>query len=159
MDLIYKQEVSNCFKSSLFLPRELAQKEKLQIYHKYWVPYFNQVFKLNYIDTYHNITYYFLENKEGTQVYTYPITDEFYEFMIDRNNLNTVNLINSDKPYYGYEIRNWFYRHRMESKYQYYARFVCYKSKHCINDNKLYKISGTLEHDVYKDCKIVSIRK
>lgn len=137
------------------MPRRLIKNEKLELDHRYWLPDFGQVFSLTSIDKIDDIEYYFLSNKEGTQVYTHPITEkDFYEFVPDDSFLCAKNIINNNVYYKGYEIKFWFYWRSNEDKYKNFRPFIEINGKRLIEDNMSYKVYATFENKIFKDCLI-----
>lgn len=154
---VYPERMLTNLKNVKYIPRDLEAGEHLRLYHKYWIPYFNQVYKLRYIEEIDGVEYYYLENRDGTQLYTYPIGEAIKEFTYDRKDLNTCDVINDNRKYYGYEIKYWFH-FRIHKIYKNFGIYVDMNSQYCIADNKIYKVKAVLENDVYKDCKIIAIK-
>mgnify|MGYP003405529749 CR=1 FL=1 len=88
-----------------------------------------------------NIQYYiyFIKYNNGKLfgVISHPITDTIYELLHDYDEIEKVNLINSNKSYSGAEIKFWFVINNINFKDQKYDGFLSFlnaNSKNIISE-------------------------
>lgn len=153
---VYPKELeAHCKFNSKYIPRSINRNEELNLYHKYWVKDLKEIFKVTKIEEYFKNQYYYLEGRNTNQLYTFPLVEnEFYEIMINDNDILHQDIINSNESYKGYLIKYWFFK-KSSKKYKEFEKYISYTSDHSIDDNKSYKIEATKIKNSYHNCKII----
>ncbi len=142
--LIYSEKLQDIIISLKSIPRPIRKNEHLKLYHKYWIPSFDCVVKIEHIDKIMGVEYYFLKYKNKfSACITYPLNEDgIYELLHEPNKLKN-DIINSDKVYSGAEIKYWFIVNNIDlssSKYKGYWPYLNPKSDSVLIDYKKYKV-------------------
>lgn len=153
---IYPKELESCIRfNTKYIPRLIDHREYLVLFKRYWIKEVNGIYKLTKIEEYFRNYYYYLEGKDSSQLYTYPLDDNmFYEMVVNTDDILTQNIINNDTEYKGYEIKYWFYK-KWNKKYKDYEKFLSVDSPNKIDDNKDYKVYGIIIKGRYQNCKMI----
>lgn len=136
-----------------YIPRKITNKEHLKMYHRYFDVVENHSFKVEKIYFVENTEYYDIKLPDKMfGVISFPLTQNIYELIPDKNNIISKNIINENKSYKGYEIRYWFYINRSNLNIKEYDKFISFidpSSKGCISDNKRYFVGIKNDGFVY----------
>lgn len=79
----------------------------------------------------------------------------------DYSKIYETDIINSGRDFSGAEIIYWFFMNKINcfnTKYNGFWKFVDNYSDYRISDYSRYKIIGSLENDIYKNCKILRVK-
>lgn len=140
---IYPNPLVDIIKQHRYIPRKLREGEKLRANHRYWLPYYNGIIKIQEVTKINEIDYYFLtfDNKFNAAI---PCPLEVvggYELLYNFNNIDLVDMINDHKSYTGAEIKFWFVIKNIDLNDGKYAGFWSYldpRSGNTLIDNKRY---------------------
>ena len=140
--VVYPDELEKEIIKNKYIPRKCRELEHLKLYHRYYTTRYG-VFKVENIESIKGIEYYFIKYNNGKLfgVISHPITDTIYELLHDYDEIEKVNLINSNKSYSGAEIKFWFVINNINFKDQKYDGFLSFlnaNSKNIISDSKYY---------------------
>ena len=103
--VVYPDELEKEIIKNKYIPRKCRELEHLKLYHRYYTTIYG-VFKVENIESIKGIEYYFIKYNNGKLfgVISHPITDTIYELLHDYDEIEKVNLINSNNIYSGAEI-------------------------------------------------------
>lgn len=140
--VVYPDKLKKEILKNKYIPRRCRELEHLKLYHRYYSTVYG-VFKVENIESIDGRDYYFIKyhNSKLFAAISYPITDTIYELLHDYDEIEKVDLINSDKSYTGAEIKFWFVANCIDfkdSNYDGYLSFLNANSKNIISDNKYY---------------------
>lgn len=143
MKHIYPKELEKEIIKSKYIPRKFQRNERMKLYHKYWVPLYEGVVKVDDIMMIDNVEYYFIKySNKMVGCTTYPLYyNDAYELLHNYDSIEKDQIINSNKSYSGAEIKFWFILNRINfdnSKYKGFWPFVNPYSMNVIADNKYY---------------------
>ena len=147
---IYPEHLEQIILKTKYIPRKIKNKERLKIYHKYWIPELKGLIKVIDIFYIGDIEYYvILYNKSLTCCLSYPIEyKDSYELLHNHDNIEKQNIINSNKPYTGAEIKYWLvynkntFNYIKYSKYLIDEKYLLDNHKYLITDNKIIEVYG-----------------
>lgn len=107
---IYPPKLIDEILKSKLIPRKCKKDEKLKLYHKYWIPDYKEVIKVEEIMTINDAEYYIIRYNGMSGIIPHPVRsfDNIYELLHNYNQLQNDSIINSDKRYTGAEIKFWF---------------------------------------------------
>lgn len=160
---IYEPDIVRFITGTRLIPRKIKSSKEIRRYGKYIsLQQATEGFKIEEIIEIGNDLYYQIRFLTSGRQAVVPYEDTFiyYELFQDKNDLkSTPTIINTDIPYYGSEIKYWFFIHNydLSSNKFYNFKSLIIDSKHMIADNKLYCLYGTYleSKDKYVDCKVV----
>jgi hypothetical protein len=142
---IFPKPLIDIIKQHRYIPRKLRSDEKLKANHRYWLPYYNGIIKIQEITKINNIDYYFLtfDNKFNAAI-PYPLeVMGGYELLYNFNNIELMNMIDDGNYYTGAEIKFWFVIKNIDLNKGKYSGFWSYldpRSGNTLIDNKKYKL-------------------
>lgn len=149
-----------------YIPRKLSVNETLKVFHRYYIPDEDSMFKVLDQTTIDNFLYYEIrDSKDHYAFICSPNEDtEIYEmYKTDKYNIKEIdNIINNREAYMGYEILYWFYYKNIDLNSEKYKKFNSYidiNSLNSINPNKLYIIYAKEDNGIYYDIKFVNKRR
>lgn len=150
--------------SNNYIPKRINKNDRLKLYRKYWTSFNDLFFKVMNIYDVNGVEYYSVKYKDMLNgEISYPISDDnIYELLIDRKQLDKINIINDNTAYSGADIKYWFFIHNIDldsPKYKNFAQFIYPNSNSCISDSKYYKLFTNYINNVYVDCKIKSVKQ
>lgn len=159
MKNIYSLELEKYIKKYKVIPRKIKSNERLKLYHKYWLPYYDGPCKVLDIFNIGPVEYYFIRfSNRYTAINSYPIK-EGYELFNDYDNLYSKNIINDNNSYTGAEIKYWFTINKTnitKNAYKNYYTYLDPSSNKLLSDNKYYKV---LHDNTYKQKYIIMTDK
>lgn len=140
---IYSEALEEEIIKTRYIPRRIKKNEKLKVFHKYWMPEFGGTVKVNNIEYYDGITYYFLRFAKNMMAnISHPIGSEnVYELLHNYDEIENDNIINSSKSYSGAEIKFWFIANKIDFSNPLYEGFLSFlqdESLNVVSDNKFY---------------------
>ena len=144
---------------TVYIPKKLDREHRyLKIYKKYYSEELNVDYYFKVLDNYKINNNIYSEITFSYSLYwciPNPIeVENIYELSFDiRNVMKEKDLVNSNKSYFGYEIKYWFFKN-YKNKYKEFKEYVEDDSKKCINNYNKYILSGTLKSGKYINCKI-----
>lgn len=140
------------FTSKGTIPKLIKPDEQLTVHRRYYFPDFNQKFKcLSIEESPEGFIFYYLWGEQQYQyVLPHPISYPCYKFVTDKCDILNQDIINDRHIYYGYQIRWWFYRHRINSSY---VNFINRLGQ--LEDDSSYMVSGVLQNSKYVNCAFV----
>ena len=140
---IFPEEITYIINKKGLIPKPLKYT-KLRLHHKYFFPEFKGVVKVDEILNVNNAEYYMIRYSSN-MVACIPSLDRKhldgrYELVKDTNQLAEENIINSNTPYYGYEIKFWFVKNQIDFHKIKYKEFYKYftDKEFMIEDGKRY---------------------
>jgi hypothetical protein len=152
---IYGDNIIKIIKEDKLIPRRLKYKEKLKLYHKYYIEEYGLV-KVTEVFMIDNTEYYTISFDNKIACISYPIDNKNnFELLIDYDKIYKDNLINCDRLYTGSEIRYWFIRNNIldHKPYQGFIDYLKYEGRKSIIDNCKYKVIYNKKDKITK-CKI-----
>lgn len=143
-----------------YIPRKIKSNENLKIYKRYWDAFSDTYYKIEKIYNVEDVEYYsvkYLDSMFGE--ISFPVDFDYtYELMVDKNNLDKIDIINNKISYSGAEIKYWFFINNIDLGSEIYNKFWPFidpNSKSVISDDKYYFIFATLnKKGQYRDCKV-----
>ena len=153
---IYKSNLEAYIQSSRSIPRKMRDGERLKIYHKYWLDSYGAV-KVHDIFMEKGTEYYVVKHADRMTSYIPHPVESIYSFELLYNTQDFVesyDVINSNKPYTGSEIRFWFFINNLLDKYPNVMDYLSYTGKYRILDSRVYTVrkknNGSIEIKEYK---------
>ena len=142
--VVYPGELEKEIIKNKYIPRKCRELEHLKLYHRYYTTIYG-VFKVENIESIKGIEYYFIKYNNGKLfgVISHPITDTIYELLHDYDEIEKVNLINSNKSYSGAEIKFWFVINKINfdnPNYKGFYQFLDPLSNNLLVDTKYYYV-------------------
>ena len=142
---IYPPKLESYIRRNKYIPRKIRENEHLKLYHKYWLEDYDDVIKIDEIFEVNKTKYYTIKYKTMTGCISDPVSKLTYELLHNKENLEKLNIINSDISYTGAEIKYWFIINNINiesgSKYSGFWSFLNPASKNLLIDNKFYFVS------------------
>lgn len=163
MTEIYPKQLSNFIKENHLIPKKIKYVQDIKQYGKYIsIQQSTDGFKVEEIIEVNEDIYYQVRFLESGRQAVIPYESKFtyYELFQDRSKIRKLpNIINSNKPYFGSEIKYWFFINNIDlnsKKYNCFKSLIC-KSDYTISDRKLYYLKADYYpiSDEYTDCKAV----
>ena len=160
---IYPKDLVDLIKKFKLIPKLVRSSKDIRRYSKYIsLQQSNEPFKIEEVIPLDNDVYYQIRFLSTGRQAVVPYEDNFsyYELHQDRSNISKLpTIINTEVPYFGSEIKYWFFINNIDLSSNKFCNFksLITDSKHYIADNKLYYLLGTylpLE-DRYVDCKAI----
>ena len=162
MTRIYPKELAEYVLKHHLIPKKVKHMEDIKVFRKYIsIQQSNDAFKIEDIIEVNEQLYYqirFLStNRQAVVPYEPKFT--YYELYQDKSKLYKVpNIINTNTPYFGSEIKYWFFINNIDLDSDKYINFkgLVTKSDFMISDRKVYYLKAEylpLE-DKYIDCKV-----
>ena len=150
---IFPEELEYIIKKKGFIPRRVTNA-RLKPKHKYYIPEYKGIVKVEDIISISNINYYIITYGNGMNGCT-SAQMTGYELLKDYYHIADKNIINSDQSYYGYEIRFWFVKNQIDIhkiKYKGFYKYFTDKD-YIISDFKRYILTCERK-DGSRECKI-----
>lgn len=160
---IYPKELGTYIKKTRYIPKQVKYLDDIKKYSKYiYLEACNDGFKVEDIIEVDDQIYYQVRLLDNSRQAVIPYDESFhyYELLTDKEHIIDVdNIINTDIPYYGSEIKYWFFIHNIDLKTGKYHNFkpLVTKSNITISDRKLYFLYADYSHldNEYTNCKAV----
>lgn len=153
---IYPLKLQEYIKENKVIPRKIRKNEHLKIFHKYWLGDYNCVVKINDIFTVKGVEYYIIKFGNFYACIDHPINYKYcYEILHNKDNIENINIINSDKCFTGAEIKYWFLINNIDFNDDLYYGFWSFlnpNSNNLLVDNKYYKV--LYDNSKRKKCQI-----
>ena len=165
--LIYPKELCAYIDKTGYIPKKVKFLDDIRKFSKYiYLEACNDGFKVEDIIDVDNQIYYQIRLLDNSRQAVIPYDESFhyYELLTDKENIiNIDNIINTDIPYYGSEIKYWFYTHKIDLKSGKYSGFkpLVTKSNVMISDRKIYFLYADYSNidNEYINCRAVLFRK
>ena len=154
---IYPPKLEEYIRKNKYIPRKVRDNEHLKLYHRYWLEDYNEVVKVDDIFMVRCIEYYSIRCKSMVSCIPAPVPKYTYELLHNKECIEKVDLINSEKSYTGAEIKYWFLMNNIDlesgSQYAGFWSFLNPCSKNLLIDNKFYYVSYNIERK--QKCQII----
>ena len=105
---IYPPKLEEYIRKNKYIPRKVRDNEHLKLYHRYWLEDYNEVVKVDDIFTVRCVEHYSIRCKSMVSCIPAPVPKYTYELLHNKEHIEKVDLINSEKSYTGAEIKYWF---------------------------------------------------
>ena len=157
---LYPKELGIFARKFKLIPSLVKSKSEIRKYGKYMsVQQATEGFKVEDIIEVNDDIYYQIRFLSSGRQAVVPYEDKFtyYTLFNDINNIRRLpTIINTDKAYFGSEIKYWFFINNIDLNSEKFINFksLIMDSKHFIADNKMYYLKGNylpLE-DKYVSC-------
>ncbi len=166
-NLIYPKELGNIVKEYNCIPRLIKKVDEIKRSSKYFCQEnSNEPFKIEEVIEVNNQIYYQIKLISSYKQAVIPYEEKFtyYELFPDRSNIKQLkNIINNGKPYYGSEIKYWFYINNIDLDCEKYNEFkdIITESGMTISDKKIYflKASYVNSKDIFIKCRAVQAKR
>lgn len=160
---IYEPDLEIFIKDTNLIPKKIKHIRDIRRYGKYIsLQQSTEGFKIEDIIEVDEDIYYQIKFLLSGRQAVVPYEDNFtyYELIPDRNEIKSLpTIINTNVPYYGSEIKYWFYKNDIDllSDKFYNFKSLLVDSKHIISDNKLYYLLATYLplKDKFVDCRAI----
>ena len=160
---IYPTDLAKFVDTSKYIPRKIKSSKDIKKYSRYIsLEQATDGFKIEDIieiddDIYYQVRF-LLTGRQA--VIPYEETFTYYELIPDKTSIRKLpTIINSNEPYFGSEIKYWFFINNinLDSDKYYNFKSLITESKHMISDNKLYYMLATYLplKDKFVDCRAV----
>lgn len=149
---IYNKELEEVIFEYGYIPRAFKPKERLKIYHKYWIPAFKGMVKVIDVLFIEDTEYYIFkyDNLKLDCCLSYPVYYEgIYELLHNYGELENENIINSGISYTGAEIRYWVVKNHINCKEL--EEYLKLDTPLSIIDNKKYFLNKTDKYEIKED--------
>ena len=154
---IYPPKLEEYIRKNKYIPRKVRDNEHLKLYHRYWLEDYNEVVKVDDIFIVRCVEYYSIRCKSMVSCIPAPVPKYTYELLHNKECIEKVDLINSEKSYTGAEIKYWFLMNNIDlefgSQYAGFWSFLNPCSKNLLIDNKFYYVSYNIERK--QKCQII----
>ena len=154
---IYPPKLEEYIRKNKYIPRKVRDNEHLKLYHRYWLEDYNEVVKVDDIFITRSIEYYSIICKSMVSCISAPVPKYTYELLHNKECIEKVDLINSEKSYTGAEIKYWFLMNNIDlefgSQYAGFWSFLNPCSKNLLIDNKFYYVSYNIERR--QKCQVI----
>ena len=154
---IYPPKLEEYIRKNKYIPRKVRDNEHLKLYHRYWLEDYNEVVKVDDIFITRSIEYYSIICKSMVSCIPAPVPKYTYELLHNKECIEKVDLINSEKSYTGAEIKYWFLMNNIDlesgSQYSGFWSFLNPCSNNLLIDNKFYYVSYNIERR--QKCQII----
>lgn len=154
---IYPPKLEEYIRKNKYIPRKVRDNEHLKLYHRYWLEDYNEVVKVDDIFITRSIEYYSIICKSMVSCIPAPVPKYTYELLHNKERIEKVDLINSEKSYTGAEIKYWFLMNNIDlefgSQYAGFWSFLNPYSKTLLIDNKFYYVSYNVERK--QKCQVI----
>ena len=164
---IYNKDLAKFVSDYNFIPKKVKSGKDIRRYGRYIaLEQSTDGFKIDEIIAVNDDIYYQIKFLSTGRQAVIPFEESFtyYELHPDKTNIRDLQtIINTGIPYYGSEIRYWFFINKINLSSDKFSNFksLLIDSKHTIADNKLYCLEGTYLplKDKYIDCKAILYSK
>ena len=154
---IYPPKLEEYIRKNKYIPRKVKDNEHLKLYHRYWIEDYNEVVKVDDIFITRYVEYYSIRCKSMVSCIPAPVPKYTYELLHNKEHIEKVDLINSEKSYTGAEIKYWFLINNIDLEFgRQYAGFWSFLnpcSKNLLIDNKFYYVSYNIERR--QKCQVI----
>ena len=154
---IYPPKLEEYIRKNKYIPRKVRDNEHLKLYHRYWLEDYNEVVKVDDIFIVRCVEYYSIRCKSMVSCISAPVPKYTYELLHNKEGIEKVDLINSEKSYTGAEIKYWFLMNNIDlesgSQYAGFWSFLNPCSKNLLIDNKFYYVSYNTERR--QKCQVI----
>ena len=154
---IYPPKLEEYIRKNKYIPRKVRDNEHLKLYHRYWLEDYNEVVKVDDIFIVRCVEYYSIRCKSMVSCIPAPVPKYTYELLHNKEHIEKVDLINSEKSYTGAEIKYWFLMNNIDlefgSQYAGFWSFLNPCSKTLLIDNKFYYVSYNIERK--QKCQVI----
>ena len=154
---IYPPKLEEYIRKNKYIPRKVRDNEHLKLYHRYWLEDYNEVVKVDDIFIVRCVEYYSIRCKSMVSCIPAPVPKYTYELLHNKERIEKVDLINSEKSYTGAEIKYWFLMNNIDlefgSQYSGFWSFLNPCSKNLLIDNKFYYVSYNTERK--QKCQVI----
>ena len=154
---IYPPKLEEYIRKNKYIPRKVRENEHLKLYHRYWLEDYNEVVKVDDIFIVRCVEYYSIRCKSMVSCIPAPVPKYTYELLHNKECIEKVDLINSEKSYTGAEIKYWFLMNNIDlefgSQYAGFWSFLNPCSKNLLIDNKFYYVSYNTERK--QKCQVI----
>ena len=147
---IYPKELAKFVKEYHLIPKKIKFIEDIRQYGKYISLQQSNIdgFKVEEIIEVNDLIYYqirfLISGRQAVVPYEPKFT--YYELYKDKSKITKLpNIINTEYPYYGSEIKYWFFINNIDldsKKYNCFKSYIC-KSDYTLSDKKLYYLTAT----------------
>ena len=150
--------------NSHYIPKQVRYLSEIKQFAKYISAEQGIGFKIEEIININDQTYYqvrFLDNNRQA-VLPYEETFHYYELLTDKIDMRAVkNIINTNIPYYGSEIKYWFFVNNIDLDSEKYLDLkpIILQSYSSISDRKLYLLFGEYKDNIYTACRAEVFKK
>ena len=146
---IYPPKLEEYIRKNKYIPRKVRDSGRLKLYHRYWLEDYNEVVKVDDIFIVRCVEYYSIRCKSMVSCIPAPVPKYTYELLHNKEGIEKVDLINSEKSYTGAEIKYWFLMNNIYlefgSQYAGFWSFLNPCSKTLLIDNRFYYVSYNIE--------------
>ena len=156
---IYPQDLIEFIKEFPYIPKKLKYVDEIKRYAKYYCLDLKIGFKVEEVIEVSGQIYYQIRLLDTGRQAVIPYEEKFtyYELLTDKNDLKTLAIINSDSPFFGSEIKYWFFINNINLHsicYQGFAPLVTESDK-TLSDRKIYFLKGLYLPDskIYMNCR------
>ena len=154
---IYPPKLEEYIRKNKYIPRKVRDNEHLKLYHRYWLEDYNEVVKVDDIFITRYVEYYSIRYKSMVSCIPAPVPKYTYELLHNKEHIEKVDLINSEKSYTGAEIKYWFLMNNIDlesgSQYSGFWSFLNPCSNNLLIDNKFYYVSYNIERR--QKCQVI----
>ena len=154
---IYPPKLEEYIRKNKYIPRKVRDNEHLKLYHRYWLEDYNEVVKVDDIFITRYVEYYSIIYKSMVSCIPAPVPKYTYELLHNKECIEKVDLINSEKSYTGAEIKYWFLMNNIDlesgSQYAGFWSFLNPCSNNLLIDNKFYYVSYNIERR--QKCQVI----
>lgn len=162
---IYPKSISDFLKENTqYIPKQIRYPSEIKQFAKFIASEQGIGFKIEEIIEVNKHDYYqvrFLDNNRQA-VLPYEETFHYYELLTDKINMyNINNIINSTTPYYGSEIKYWFFINNIDLDSEKYREFkpIILDSNRSISDRKVYFLFANYINGSYTNCRAELFKK
>ena len=136
---LYPKDLCKFINKFSYIPKKIKYRNELKQFAKYYCLEQNIGFKIEEVIEVSNQFYYQIKFLDNSKQAVIPYEEKFhyYELLVDKNEIVSLDsIVNSPIPYYGSEIKYWFYKHKINldnSNYRHF-KYLLMNSRRVISD-------------------------
>lgn len=159
---IYPKVLSKFITKYPYIPKVIKYKDDIKQFARYYCLESSIGFKVDEVIEVSHQLYYQIKFLDTNRQAVIPYEEKFhyYELLTDKSDIYLIDsIINSPQPYYGSEIKYWFFTHNINLDAKQYQEFkpLLLKSDKVLIDKKVYflKADYNRKTGIYTNCRAI----